>query len=383
MLYFDHSATTKPSEEILDTYLRVSREYFANPSSAHQAGQICQQLLEQARTQVAQILSVKADEVYFTSSGTESNNWVLQVILDQAAKSHPDRHQVILSQVEHPSIFKQIPLLQSKGYQVKLAPVDESGCIDIDQLENLLSDDVLLLSTMAVNNEVGSVQDLKAISRLLEDYPQILWHVDGVQGVCLHLDRMKQERIDLLTLSGHKFHAPRGTGILVMKERVNRAPLLYGGGQERGLRSSTENLATIVSTAKALRFAEAKQTASYVFLKGEHDRIVEALESQNWTVFAKDSASPHIICAAYPGIPGEVLINAFSQEGAMVSTTSACSSRKHQAHHTLQAMGVDPSLAQSAIRLSMSQSTSAVEVDQLLAVIERISKRFSLDLQGR
>ena len=155
MLYFDHSATTKPSEEILDTYLRVSREYFGNPSSAHQAGQICQQLLEQARTQVAQILSVKADEVYFTSSGTESNNWVLQVILDQAAKSHPDRHQVILSQIEHPSILKQIPLLQSKGYQVKLAPVDGSGCIDIDQLEDLLSDDVLLLSCLLYTSDAA------------------------------------------------------------------------------------------------------------------------------------------------------------------------------------------------------------------------------------
>ncbi|MCR8969143.1 cysteine desulfurase family protein [Facklamia sp. 7083-14-GEN3] len=384
MLYFDHAATTPASAAILDTYNQVAQKYFANPSSAHKLGQEANSLLNNARRQIADILHFKSNEVFFTSSGTESNNWTLQSILSAHANLHPNKRQVILSAIEHPSIRSQIDHLRMRGFEVLLAPVDQNGQLDIKSFENLLSDQVLFISTMLVNNEVGSLLPIEQLAKKLEAYPQVLWHVDAVQAIICRMKAMHQSRIDLITLSSHKFHSVRGVGLLAIRQRVTKAPLLFGGGQEFGMRSSTENLPAIVATAKALRLAWEAQAESNKRLYHYRNLITKALKENNWQVFggSKEQVSPHIICAAFPNVPGEVLLQAFSNADIMISTTSACSSRKKNDHHTLKAMGIDESVAHSSIRISFSQTTSQAEIDQLVEKITEISTQFKQDLKG-
>lgn len=377
MFYFDHSATTQPSKEIIKVVQEVAVNFYANPSSIHQMGEKSKALLQQARQQIASILDFNSDDIYFASSGTEVNNWVFQAILPALQALHPQRKRVIISSVEHPSITAQIALLEQKGYLVELAPVGEDGRLDMLALKSLLAQDVLILSTMAVNNEVGSVQPLKEISQILESYPQIIWHVDAIQAVTTQMKTIINSRIDLLSLSSHKFHSVRGTGILAKRKKVQSQPFLYGGGQESGLRSSTENLPAIVATAKALRLASEQQAETKSRLSDYRIKIVKALKDHGWHVFAEDTASEHIVCTAYPEVPGEVLVHAFEEQQVILSTTSACSSRKHQAHHTLKAMGIAEKLSTSAIRISMSQATTAQEVASLIQAVDVITNKFS------
>lgn len=377
MFYFDHSATTQPSKEIIRVVQEVAVNFYANPSSIHQMGEKSKALLQQARQQIASILDFSSDDIYFASSGTEVNNWVFQAILPALHALHPQRKRVIISSVEHPSITAQIALLEQQGYMVELAPVGEDGRLDMLALKSLLSQDVLILSTMAVNNEVGSVQPLKEISQLLESYPQIIWHVDAIQAVTTQMKTIINSRIDLLSLSSHKFHSVRGTGILAKRKRVQSQPFLYGGGQESGLRSSTENLPAIVATAKALRLASEQQAETKNRLSDYRIKIIKALKDHGWHVFAEDTASEHIVCTAYPEVPGEVLVHAFEEQQVILSTTSACSSRKHQAHHTLKAMGIAEKLSTSAIRISMSYTTTAQEVASLIRAVDVITNKFS------
>ena len=187
MLYFDNSATTMPDQSVLDTYLQVSKEYFANPSSLHELGVKSKKLLEQARAQVAEILQVKTNEVYFTSSGTEANNWVLQAVVRELSKHRPNAKRILISAIEHPSVYEQINLLLSENYRIERIRVNPQGEIDLPALKEQLDSDVLLISTMAVNNEVGAVQPLEQIAELLAKHPQIIWHVDAVQAVTTQL----------------------------------------------------------------------------------------------------------------------------------------------------------------------------------------------------
>ena len=377
MYYFDHSATTQPLKSVIETYSKVAQDYFANPSSAHGMGEESKQLLHQARKQIADILDYSVDEIYFTGSGTEANNWFLRAVIPALYDRQGGKnYRLLISPIEHPSISKQIPVLEKLGYQVELLQVDQDGMIDIKHLERLLEEgQVLALSTMAVNNEVGAVQDIQAIGDLLKLYPQVIWHVDGVQAVTTQLDLLKEARIDCLSLSSHKFHAVRGVGIFAKRQRVPSLPIQYGGGQERDLRSGTENLAGIVATSKALRLAQEAQETSIQKIRIFRQALVDRLEANHWQVFAKEADS-HIVCASLAPMPGEVLLHAFEALDIYVSTTSACSSRNHQEHTTLRAMGISSQLSNSAIRWSLSQHTKAEEVDYLLSKIPEISQQF-------
>lgn len=377
MFYFDHSATTQPSHEIMKVVQEVAVNFYANPSSIHQMGEKSKALMKQARQQIATILKFNRDEIYFASSGTEVNNWVFQAILPALQALHPERKRVIISSVEHPSITAQIAVLKQQGFIVDLAPVNGDGLLDMAALEALLAQDVLLVSTMAVNNEVGSIQPIEGIAKRLASFPQIVWHVDGIQAVTTQMESLLNSRIDLISLSSHKFHSIRGAGILAKRNKVHSHPFLYGGGQESGLRSSTENLPAIVATAKALRLAYKQQDSVKKMLAQYRMTIIESLIEKQWHVFAEDTASEHIICAAYPGVPGEVLVHAFEEQQVIISTTSACSSRKHQTHHTLKAMSVAEDLSTSAIRISMSQTTTAQEVAGLIKAINVVTNKFS------
>ncbi len=377
MYYFDNAASTKPAKEVLETYVKVSEELFANPSSIHRFGERTRLLLDQARQQIAKLLHFDAQEIYFTSSGTESNNWVLTGIVEALNERHPDKKRILISAIEHPSMMRQMDRLRKNGYQVDLIPVDSSGVIDGKALDDLLADDVLLVSTMAVNNEIGTKQPMMDIAVELMHYPNIIWHVDAVQAVLTELDSLNNSRIDVLTLSSHKFHAVRGAGILAKRQRVASYPLLYGGGQEMGERSSTENLAAITAMGKALRMASETQVATNERLADFQQRIRFAFQQAGWQIHTPaDHASPHILCVSYEGIPGEVLVHAFAEHDIYLSTTSACSSRRHSPHATLRAMGVAEGVSSSAIRISMSALTTREEVDYLIEWIPEITEQF-------
>lgn len=375
MYYFDNSATTQPSAEIMDVYREVAVNYFANPSSAHYLGEKSRALLEGARSQTADLLDYYPAEIYFTSSGTESNNWALQGGLRALSKVHPERKRVLISSVEHGASLKQIPYLEELGYIVDLIPVDSNGCIDLCAFRDLIEEDVIMVSTMSVNNEVGAIQPIKEMAEILQDWPQLIWHVDGVQGVTTQFEDLKNPRIDMLSLSGHKFHAPRGVGVLAKRQRVAIEPLLYGGGQEMGFRSSTENLAGIVTTARALREAYENQSVTKKQLADYRQQIVDKLNEFNWIVFGGDMTSEHIVCAALEGIPGEVMLHAMEEQDVIISTTSACSSRVQSQHSTLSAMGIDSNISESAVRISMSHTNTQEDVNHLLKAIETVTKK--------
>ncbi|WP_338489376.1 cysteine desulfurase family protein [Ruoffia tabacinasalis] len=376
MYYFDNSATTKPTTEILDIYQKVSLNYFGNPSSAHKLGEEAKALMTSARRQIATILGFESNEIYFASSGTEVNNWVMQPILKAIKQIHPNRNKVLISSIEHPATMKQIPLLESLGYQVELIKVDANGQIDLAHFETLLDNEVLLVSVMGVNNEVGAIQPVKEIATLLQKFPQVIWHMDGVQTITSQIELLREPRIDMITLSSHKFHSVRGVGILAQRQRVPNMPLLHGGGQETGRRSSTENLAGIVATSRALRKMNEIQVDTKERLADYRSRIIETLKNLDWQVFAETTSSEHIVCAALAPVPGEVLLHALEAHDIFVSTTSACASRSHQEHATLKAMEIPDEISKSAIRLSMAHSTTVEDVDYLLKTLEQVTEQF-------
>lgn len=378
MYYFDNSATTKPSKDNLEIINKVAIDFFGNPSSLHLLGEKSKQLLEQARKQVADLLGYESQEVFFTSSGTESNNWVVQNLLPMLKNIHPDKTEVIISAGEHASMYTQFESLEEMGFDLKIAKLTEKGSIDLDYLKSILSPKTLLLSTVAVNSEVGSIQPFEKIEQLLKDYPQLIWHTDAVQAVTTQMNLIRNPRIDILSLSGHKFHSLRGVGILAKRDRVENAIMLYGGGQEKGLRSGTEPLALIVGTARALRKASDLQEQVNQKLSQYRNQIIKTLEKNNWQVYAKEGASNHIICASFKKIPGEVMVHALEEKDIYVSTTSACSSRRSRQHATLLAMGISQSQAESAIRISMGQTTTQDEVTYLCEKLDEISYSFGL-----
>ena len=213
MIYLDNAATTRIHPQVLASYSQVAQEFFANPSSAHGLGRKSRQLLEQARLQVGQLLGYHPQEIYFTSSGTEANNWVFQRIVTQAHKRRPEAKLVLVSPIEHPAVLRQRDYIESQGLTWLTLPVSAQGQVDLEAFQAKLGPEVLLVSTMAVNNEMGACQPLDQMAQILADYPYIIWHVDGVQAVTTELSRIQEARIDCLSLSSHKFHAPRGVGI--------------------------------------------------------------------------------------------------------------------------------------------------------------------------
>ena len=229
---------------------------------------------------------------------------------------------------------------------------------------------------MAVNNEVGTIQPIGEMASLLQLHPTIIWHVDGVQAVTTQFHLLLEPRIDCISLSAHKFHGVRGVGIFVKKARVVALPLLYGGGQEFGLRSSTENLPAIAASAKALRLMVTGKDRQLEIMKQYSLQLKQSLKQNGFVLFGGDETSDHIICTALPGIPGEVMLNVFAENNIFISTTSACSSRAKSSHHTLGQMKISPKLSKSAVRLSLSDLTTQVEIDQTLFAIEKIATQF-------
>ncbi len=377
MIYFDNSATTKVYPEVLTTYTKVSEAIWGNPSSLHKMGENAYNLLEQSRAQIAELLGCQKEEIFFTSGGTEGDNWAIKGTA--LGKGIYGKH-LITTQVEHPAVLNSMKQLEKLGFEVTYLPVDENGRVSVLDLKQALRKDTILVSVMAVNNEVGTIQPLKEIARVLADHPKVHFHVDAVQAVGKGLtDLIMDERVDLVTFSGHKFHAPRGVGFLYKKAGRKLAPLLSGGGQEKNLRSSTENLPAIAAMAKALRLLLENETKNVAHEQVIRQKIFEHLQAfDKVTLFSQldDKFAPHILCFAIAGVRGETIVHAFEDQGVFISTTSACSSKKGQVSSTLHAMQVDDKIATSAVRVSLDENNTMAQADKFNQIFDDIYQKF-------
>ncbi|WP_338449123.1 cysteine desulfurase family protein [Niallia oryzisoli] len=369
MIYFDNSATTKPFPEVLDSFVKVSTEYFGNPSSLHNFGGLAEKLLSQARAQAAKFLNVQSNEIYFTSGGTEGNN--LAIKGTAFANKKLGRH-LITTNIEHPSVRESIKQLEGFGFDVTEVPVDSNGRINVTTIENAIREDTILVSVMHVNNEVGTIQPIKEIGQLLKHYPKIKFHVDHVQGIGKVALNINDCHIDLCSISAHKFHGVKGTGLLFVRDGVKINPLLNGGGQEKNLRSGTENVAGAVSLAKALRMILEKQQQELGQLNLISKRLRDGLSQIEGTVVntPEKHAAPHILNFSIPHLKSEVFVHSLEEKEIFVSTTSACSSKQKTTSSTLLAMGIQEERAGSAIRLSLSYSNTMDEVNTVLSAIK-------------
>ena len=372
MIYFDNSATTKPYPEALETYMQVASKILGNPSSLHRLGDQATRILDASRQQIADLIGKKSDEIFFTSGGTEGDNWVIKGVAFEKAQF--GKH-IIVSAIEHPAVKESALWLKSQGFEVDFAPVDEEGFVNVEALADLIRPDTILISVMAVNNEIGSIQPIQAISELLADKPTISFHVDAVQALAkIPTEKYLTERVDFATFSSHKFHGVRGVGFVYIKSGKKITPLLTGGGQERDYRSTTENVAGIAATAKALRLSMEKLDI-FTSRTGQMKAVIRQslLDYPDIFVFSdEEDFAPHILTFGIKGVRGEVIVHAFEDYDIFISTTSACSSKAGKPAGTLIAMGVDKDKAQSAVRLSLDLENDMSQIEQFLTKLKLI-----------
>ncbi len=377
MIYFDNSATTKVLPEVLDTYNKVSEQIWGNPSSLHNFGEQAFNLLEQSRKQIADLLNVHPYEIYFTSGGTEGDNWVIK---GTAIEKREFGKHLITTSVEHAAVRNSFEQLKQLGYDVTYLPVDDEGRISIADLKAAIRPDTTLVSIMAVNNEIGTIQPIKEAAELLKNYPKIHFHVDAVQGLGKGIqDQIFNDRTDFAAFSGHKFHAPRGTGFIYGRRGRRIAPLMNGGGQEKNQRSGTENLPGIAAMAKAIRLVLEKEPSAIDTERQIKQLIMDHISQfDKVTIFSKndDTFAPHIICFAIKGVRGETIVHAFEKQGIYISTTSACSSKDHTESGTLNAMQVPDDIATSAVRISLGDHNTLDEAKQFVKVFDQLYEEF-------
>ena len=375
MIYLDNCATTKPYKEVLETFVEVNDNYYGNPASINKFGKTTNKLLDAARKQVAGILKVEKETIYFTSCATESNNIA---IIGSVEHKKDFGNRIIVSKIEHPSVLETYRELERRGFILDYLNVDSNGLIDLNHLKSLLTKETILLSVMHVNNVYGGVQPIKEIVELLKEYPKVHFHVDGVQGVLKK--EINLSDIDSYSISAHKFHGIKGVGVLYLKSRRTVHNITFGGGQENGLRSGTVNVAGAVSLAKALRLSY-EITPNVLKKHREFKKlIIDELHSINHVVINSpldDNYVDSIINISLPKIKGEAIVNSLNERGIMVSTTSACSSKTFHLNEALYARGLSKENIEGSIRVSFSYKTKLEEIKTFVEVFkEEYNKKF-------
>lgn len=360
MIYLDNSATTKPHPEVLKSFQQVSTNFFANPSSIHQLGGETEKLLLKSKEQAASLLQVEEDEIIFTSGGTEGNNIAIKGI----ALQHQGRGKhIITTEIEHPSVYEACKSLETLGFQVTYLPVDENGKISVRDVENAIRKDTILISIMHVNNEIGSIQPIEEIGEIAKQYPKLFFHVDHVQGLGKVPLKLANSGIDLCTMSGHKIHGLKGTGVLYCRKGVRLFPLFHGGEQEFNIRSGTENLAGSVAFVKALRLIkESQSTEAKTLRKLNRYLRQELMKMDEVVVNTAEQAAPHIMNFSIPGLKPEVMIHTLGKQGIFISTKSACSSKDLDESRIIKACGYSEERAKSALRISLSYNNTVEEI---------------------
>ncbi len=366
-IYLDNSATTRCFDEVADVMTKIMCEDYGNPSSLHRKGMQAEQNIRYAKEVIAKNMKVSEKEIFFTSGGTESDNLAIRGCA--YANCRAGRH-LITTQVEHPAVLQTMKHLEEDGFRVTYLPVDEKGCIRLEDLQRAITGETILVSIMHTNNEIGSLQPIAEAGALIKKMnPRILFHVDAVQGYGKFRIYPKKMKIDLLSVSGHKIHGPKGIGFLYVDEKVKIKPIVFGGGQQGGLRSGTEAVPAIAGMVKAVEMV-------YADLENEVERLyqlkevfvegVQKIEGVTVNGHPGREGAPHVVSVSVSGVRSEVLLHALEDKGIYISAGSACSAHKPQPSATLQAIGLDKDLLSSTIRFSFSVFTTREEIDYTL-----------------
>lgn len=378
MLYLDNCATTPVHPEVASVIQEMLATYYGNPSSIHRLGVDAEQLVAKSRQVVAAALRVKPSEIVFTSCGTESNNLAVK----GAAYANRSRgNHLITSEIEHASVYEACRQLEQEGFRVTYLPVDETGSVNPEDVRQALTDDTILVSLMHVNNEVGRIQPVAEVGKLLKDRPTVLFHVDAVQGIGKLEVRPGEWGVDLMSGSAHKLEGPKGAGLLFVREGTRLTPLLSGGGQENGLRSGTENVPFLVGMAKAVRMAVDRQPERLPYLYSLRERLVERIRTIPGLMLngsdRSEEMAPHVVHFSYPGMKSEVIVHALEQAGIFISTRSACASGESTPSRVLVAMGMDRERAASGLRVSFAASHTTDDIDRFADALEQIVVRMN------
>ncbi len=370
--YLDNAATTRVADSVREVMNLVMGEDFGNPSSLHKKGMEAEKYVKSAQAIIAKTLRAQPKEIVFTSGGTEANNMAL--IGTALAKSRVGKH-IITTKFEHASVNAPLKFLEEMGFSLSFAPVDKEGHVLLSELLSLIRPDTVLVSIMYVNNEVGAVQDIAVISAAVkEKKPDVIFHTDAIQAYGKYRICPKREGIDLLSASGHKFSGPKGSGFLYIRDKVRVLPIIYGGGQQKGMRSGTENVPAIAGLGKAAEefYSGHEEKIERLYLRkkqmvgllcGMEGVFVHALSGR------VEDGAPHIVSAGFEGVRSEVLLHALEERGVYVSSGSACSTNHPGISTSLEAIGVRKELLDSTLRFSFSPDTTAEEVDYAAAQI--------------
>ncbi len=372
-IYFDNSATTPVFPCVREVMMRTMEDDFGNPSSMHRKGMDAENYIRTAKTQIAKTLKVDEKEILFTSGGTESNNTA--ILGTVSANPRLGKH-LITSAIEHPSVANTMHWLEGQGYRVTYLPVDHEGRISLEDLAAAIDDETVLVSIMMVNNEIGTREPIEEISRVIkEKNPNTIFHVDAVQAYGKYVIRPKKWGIDLMSVSGHKIHGPKGVGFLYIRDKVKINPIIFGGEQQKGLRSGTENVPGIAGLGAAAEEIYREHESRTAYLYGCKSRMTEGLlQLEGVTVNgpAVDDGAPHVVSASFAGVRSEVLLHALEDKGIYVSAGSACASNHPGLSSTLVAIGLDPKLLDCTLRFSFSIFTTEEEVDETLKALKEL-----------
>ena len=372
-VYFDNSATTKVLAPVADLVMKVMTEDYGNPSAKHGKGMRAEQYIKEAAEIIAGTLKVSPKEIVFTSGGSESNNMAL---IETAMANRRAGNHIISTAIEHASVYNPLAYLEEQGFEVTYLPVDHNGHISLEDLERAVRRETILVSVMYVNNEIGAVEPVEEIAKLIHKInPAILFHVDAIQAYGKFVIRPKRQGIDLLSVSGHKIHAPKGIGFLYVDSRVKIKPLIYGGGQQRGLRSGTENVPGIAGLGAAAREMYRDHSERLKRMYEIKDYMISRLgEVEGTTVnsLPGDQSAPQIVSASFSGVRSEVLLHALEENGIYVSSGSACSSNHPAVSGTLKGIGVKKELLDSTLRFSFGVFNTKDEVDYCISVLQEL-----------
>ena len=376
-VYLDHAATTQVSSRVLEKMLPYFNEGFGNPSSIHQIGFSARKAYNRSKRQIARLLHCDKDEIHFTSSGTEATNWALKGL----AYAHPDKTEIITSTIEHHATLHAVDFLESQGYTVHKIAVDEHGFLDLDMLEEKLSDKTLVVSIIYANNEIGTIQDIHAIEKLCHEHDTLL-HIDAVQATCHIPLNLHGLNVDLASISGHKFHAPKGIGLLYIKSGITIENLIHGGQQENGLRSGTENIPYIVGIAEAIEagmedivhYRQYLDQLSHYFLSQLDDANIDYI--LNGPPIGKERLPGHLNLA-FKGLDNTDITFYLNKAHIYASTGSACDSESILPSHVLQQLKLSDDYLNGAIRFSMGSHTTKEQItyttQELIKIIKKLS----------
>ena len=369
-VYLDNSATTRCFDQVAELMSHIMCEDYGNPSSLHRKGVQAEKYTRYAKEIIAENLKANEKEIFFTSGGTESDN--LALIGCARANCRSGRH-LITTRIEHPAILQAMKYLEEEDFRVTYLPVDEKGCIRLEDLERAITGETILVSIMHTNNEVGTMQPIAQAGALIKKMnPRILYHVDAVQGYGKFRIYPKRMKIDLLSASGHKIHGPKGVGFLYVDEKVKIRPISYGGGQQNGMRSGTENVPGAAGLAKAVELVYQNLDQDVERMYQIKKAFVEGIRKIDHVVVnghCDETGAPHVVSVSFQGVRSEVILHALEDKGIYVSAGSACSARKPQPSATLQAMGIHKELLGSTIRFSFSIFTTIEEINYTLQTL--------------